>query len=134
MAPKPPTLGPAPAKPWRASMTRELVLPKRRAKPPTLGPAPAKPWRASMTRELVLPKRRAKPPTLGAPRRSRRAPRRRARSGCRDRAREFSFASRGEGAHLTVRAIPARGVRRARLEVAGPDAGRRRLDRLRRLG
>src|SRR5688572_31804400 len=47
--PHPPTLGRAPAKPWRAS-----TLPPH---PPTLGRAPAKPWRAS-----TLPPH---PPTLG---------------------------------------------------------------------
>src|SRR6266581_2600587 len=44
MAPRPPALGRAPAKPWRASGSAH---PEMAPRPPALGRAPAKPWRAS---------------------------------------------------------------------------------------
>jgi hypothetical protein len=50
MAPTPPDARPAPAQPWRASMTREGTA-DMAPTPPDARPAPAQPWRASMTRE-----------------------------------------------------------------------------------
>src|SRR5439155_22073617 len=64
MAPRPPTLGRTPAKPWRASVPREIVLPRQGARSPTLGRTPAEPWRASVPREIVLPRQGARAPAV----------------------------------------------------------------------
>src|SRR5437660_12878115 len=51
MAPKPPTLGSAPAPPWRSSISLRRLHggPEMAPKPPTLGSAPAPPWRSSIS-------------------------------------------------------------------------------------
>src|SRR5213080_5068608 len=49
MAPKPPTLGSAAAKPWRSSGSRKR--PRNAPSPPTFGSAAAKAWRSSGSRK-----------------------------------------------------------------------------------
>src|SRR5437867_10934196 len=71
MAPKPPTLGSAPAPPWRPSISLRRLHrgPEMAPKPPTLGTAPAPPRRApnSLRRLHRRPAQAPKPPTPPAP-------------------------------------------------------------------